>query len=254
MRHFDAGGIPAEPHIDPDPLARCKGCEYRGFCPKGEHDLELTAERRIERLGHAWPITPLGEIEPRVNAIGEVIGLSGPELLDDGTIKIHFRLQDGYDRAKVQPAYNGGPSKISRSITEGARVKVSNALPSLWRGELQLNLDADSEVSIADEDDSAPVVDVETRVSIVARVWSIDSFPDGVGNTRWAATLVDATGSAQIVAFKQFIPLSAAAVKRGDTIAILNGEKGEWGGRPQVKCGPGTKVVIVSDAEDVPEY
>ena len=237
-----------------DPLARCKGCEYRGFCPKGEHDLELTAERRIERLGHAWPITPLGEIEPRVDAIGEVIGLSGPELLDDGTIKVHFRLQDGYDRAKVQPAYNGGPSKISRSIAEGVRVKVSNALPSLWRGELQLNLDADSEVSIADEDDSAAVVDVETRVSIVARVWSIDSFPDGVGNSRWAATLVDSTGSAQIVAFKQFIPLSAAAVKRGDTIAILNGEKGEWGGRPQVKCGPGTKVVIVSDAEDVPEF
>ena len=65
---------------------------------------------------------------------------------------------------------------------------------------------------------------------------------------------MDATGSAQIVAFKQFIPLRAAAVKRGDTIAILNGEKGEWGGRPQVKCGPGTKVVIVSDAEEVPEF
>jgi len=254
LRYFDAGGVPAEPHIDPNPFARCKGCEYRGFCPKGEHDLELTVERRIERLGHAWPITPLGEIEPRVDAIGEVIGLSGPELIEDGTIKVNFRLQDGYDRAKVQPAYNGGPSKISRSIAEGARVKVSNALPSLWRGELQLNLDSDSEVSMANEEESAPVVDVETRVSIVARVWSIDSFPDGVGNTRWAATLVDATGSAQIVAFKQFIPLSAAAVKRGDTIAILNGEKGEWGGRPQVKCGPGTKVVIVSDAEDVPEF
>ena len=91
-----------------------------------EHDLELTAERRIERLGHAaWPLTPLGEIEPRVDAIGEVIGLSGPELIEDGTIKVNFRLQDGYDRAKVQPAYNGGPSKITRSIAEGARVKVS---------------------------------------------------------------------------------------------------------------------------------
>ena len=47
----------------------------------------------------------------------------------------------------------------------------------------------------------------------------IDSFPDGVGNTRWAATLVDATGSGpNCFAFKHFIPLSAAAVKRGDTI------------------------------------
>ena len=76
----------------------------------------------------------------------------------------------------------------------------------------------------------------------------------GAGNTRWAATLVDATGSAQIVAFRQFIPLSAAAINRGDTIAVLNGEKGEWGGRPQVKCGPGTKVVIIADAEDVPGF
>ena len=104
------------------------------------------------------------------------------------------------------------------------------------------------------EDESAAIVDIETRVSIIGRIWSIDSFPDGAGNTRWAATLVDATGSAQIVAFKQFIPLSAAAVNRGDTIAVLNGEKGEWGGRPQVKCGPGTKVVIIADAEDVPGF
>ena len=118
-----------------------------------------------------------GEIEPRVDAIGEVIGLSGPELLDDGTIKVHFRLQDGYDRAKVQPAYNGGPSKISRSIAEGVRVKVSNALPGLWRGELQLNLDADSEVNIADEDDSAAVVDVETRVSKSCSKMGLVSLP-----------------------------------------------------------------------------
>ncbi len=253
-RHFEAGGIPAEPAIDPDPKARCKRCDYRGFCPEGGHDLELSAERRIERLGHAWPITPFAEIEPRVNAIGQVIGLTGPELLEDGTVKIHFRLQDGYDRAKVKPAYNGGPRKISRSIAEGARVKVSNALAGLWRGELELSLDAESEVTIADEDETAAVVDIETRVSVIGRIWSIDSFPDGIGNTRWAATLVDASGSAQIVAFKQFIPLSASAVSRGDTIAVLNGEKGEWGGRPQVKCGPGTKVVIVADADDVPDF
>ena len=253
-RHFDAGGIPADPPIDPDPQARCKRCDFRGFCPKGGHDLELTAERRIERLGHAWPITPFAEIEPRVNAIGEVIGLTGPELLEDGSIKIHFRIQDGYDRAKVKPAYNGGPTKITRAIAEGTRVKVAKALAGIWRGELELSLDSESEVTIASEDESASIVEIETRVNIIGRIWSIDSFPDGAGNTRWAATLVDATGSAQIVAFKQFIPLSAAAVNRGDTIAVLNGEKGEWGGRPQVKCGPGTKVVIIADAEDVPEF
>jgi ssDNA-binding replication factor A large subunit len=117
-----------------------------------------------------------------------------------------------------------------------------------------LNLDEKSEVSIAGEDESEPVVEIETRVNVIGRVWSIDAFPDGVGTARWAATLLDATGSAAIVAFKQFIPISAAAIQRGDTIAVLNGEKGEWSGRPQVKIGPGTKVVIISDAEDNPDF
>ena len=251
---FNAGGIPADPAIDSDSNARCRRCDYRGICENGNHDLQLTTERRLERFGHAWPITPLGEIKPRVDAIGQVVGLSGPELLEDGTIKLQFRIQDGYDRAKVQPAYNGGPRKITRGLIEGSRVRVSNALPSLWRGEVQLNLDEKSEVSIADDEESAPVVEIETRVNVIGRVWSIDAFPDGIGTARWAATLLDATGSAAIVAFKQFIPISAAAIQRGDTIAVLNGEKGEWNGRPQVKIGPGTKVVIISDAEDNPEF
>ena len=254
LRYFDAGGVPADPAIDPDPLARCKGCDYRGLCPKGGHDLELSTERRIERFGHAWPITPLGEIQPRVDAIGSVVGLTGPTLKEDGTVDVRFRLQDGYDRALVKPAYRGGPTKVTRGLAEGARVKVSNAMSSLWRGEVNIELDEHSEVSLAEEEDVAHIVDIETRVNIVARVWSIDAFPDGAGVNRWAARLIDASGSCAIVAFKQFIPISAAAVKRGDTIAILNGEKGEFGGRPQVKCGPGTKVVIIADAEDVPNF
>ncbi len=254
LRYFDAGGVPSDPAIDPDPLARCKGCDYRGFCPNGGHDLELGAERRIERFGHAWPVTPIGEIEARVDAVGDVIGLTGPTLKEDGTVEVRFRLQDGYDRAVVKPAYHGGPTKVTRSLVEGARVKVSNAMTSLWRGEVNIELDAASEISLADEDEVAHIVDIETRVNIIGRVWSIDAFPDGKEVNRWAATLVDASGSCAIVAFKQFIPISAAAVSRGDTIAILNGEKGEWGGRAQVKIGPSAKVVIVADGDDVPAF
>ena len=56
------------------------------------------------------------------------------------------------------------------------------------------------------------------------------------------------------MAFKQFIPLSAPAISRGDEIAILNGEGGEWAGRPQVRIGPGTRVVILKHAEDTIDF
>tara|TARA_Y100001970_G_scaffold128347_2_gene158496 strand:+ start:4928 stop:6769 length:1842 start_codon:yes stop_codon:yes gene_type:complete len=254
LRYFEAGGIASNPPIDEDPNARCRGCDYRGICENSNHDLELKAESRIERFGHTWPITSLGNIEPRSDAIGDVIGLSGPTLNEDGTIDVRFRLQDGYDRALVKPSYQGGLKKVTRSLSEGSRVKVSNATTSIWRGEVNIELDDKSEISIADDDETASILDIETRINIVARVWSIDAFPDGEGVSRWSATLIDATGTAAVVAFKQFIPISASAVKRGDTIAVLNGEKGEWAGRSQVKVGPGTKVVIVSYADEVPEF
>jgi len=254
LRYFEAGGIPANPPIDEDPNARCRGCDYRGICENSDHDIELTTENRIERFGHAWPITPLGEIRPRSDAVGEVIGLTGPILNEDGTIDVRFRLQEGYDRALVKPSYHGGLKKVTRSLSEGSRVKISNATTSIWRGEVNIELDEKSEITIANDDDLAPILDIETRVNIVARIWSIDAFPDGEGIRRWSATLIDATGTAAVVAFKQFIPISASAVKRGDTIAVLNGEKGEWSGRPQVKVGPGTKVVIFSHADEVPEF
>jgi hypothetical protein len=97
-------------------------------------------------------------------------------------------------------------------------------------------------------------VEVETRVSAVGRVWSIDAFPDGKGIRRWSLTLVDQSGSGGAVAFKQFIPNSAAAIVRGDEIAILNGESGEFAGRSQIKIGPGSRVVILRDSDDIKPF
>ena len=34
----------------------------------------------------------------------------------------------------------------------------------------------------------------------------------------------------------------------------LNGEVGEWAGRPQVRIGPGARVVILKHAEDTPDF
>ena len=58
-------------------------------------------------------------------------------------------------------------------------------------GQLQIDLDGSSSVSMASEGASAPVVEVETRVSVVGRVWSIDAYPNGVDVNRWSITLMD---------------------------------------------------------------
>ena len=254
LRFFERGGIPSDPPVHSEERARCNRCDYRGICEGSDYDLKLPQERRIERLGHAWPITAIGEIETRASVVGDVVGLQGPELADDGSIILEFTLQDGYDRARVRPSRHGNPRNVTRMISEGSRVIVEDGVPSVWRGQLQIDLDGSSSISMASEDDSAPVVEVETRVSVVGRVWSIDAFPNGVDVHRWAITLMDNTGSAASVAFKQFIPVSAAAIERGDEIAILNGEVGEWAGRTQVRIGPGTKVVILRHSEETHDF
>jgi len=254
LRYFDEGGIPSATPVDPDPRARCIRCDLRGVCEGSEHDLELPLERSIDRFGHKWPVTPLGEIVTRVNVVGEVSGLRGPNLATDGTVELSFTLQEGYDRAKVQPSRYGSPTDVTRSIRNGSRVRIDNAMASVWRGEVVLDLDAKSSVEVAEDSDSAPIVDVETKVNAVGRIWAINAFPDGAGVTRWSVTIVDQTGSAGVVAFKQFIPIAAAGVSRGDEIAILNGEIGEFNGQPQVRIGPGGRLVLLREASEVPDF
>ena len=96
---------------------------------------------RIEKFGHAWPVTPLGEIKTRFSLTGEVIHLSGPEISSNGDIEVNFTLQHGYDRAKVREHRNGGFKNITRSISEGSKIRIDNALSSLWKGQLVIDLD-----------------------------------------------------------------------------------------------------------------
>ena len=127
-------------------------------------------------------------------------------------------------------------------------------MASMWKGEVVLDLDEKSSVSVANDSEKAAIVDIETKVNAVGRVWSINAFPDGEGVARWSITLIDQTGSAGVVAFRQFIPLAAAGVTRGDEIAILNGEIGEFNGQPQVRMGPGARLVVLRDSTEVPAY
>ena len=254
LHYFDYGGVPSEVPIDADSRARCTYCDLRGVCEGSDHELDLPLERNIDRFGHSWPITPLGEIVTRVNVVGEVSGLRGPNLSEDGSVELSFILQEGYDRAKVQPSRYGTPRQVTRSIANGVRVRIENAMASMWKGEIVLDLDQKSSVTIADESDEAPIVDIETKANAIGRIWSINAFPDGEGVSRWSVTLIDQTGSAGVVAFKQFIPLAAAGVTRGDEIAILNGEIGEFNGQPQVRIGPGGRLVVLRDSSEVPGF
>jgi hypothetical protein len=251
LRYFDVGGQPSNPPIDPNPKARCQKCELRGICENSDYKLMLPSEKRLEKFSHAWPITAMSDIKTRHTVIGEVRELSGPNLNSNGTVDLSFRLIDGYERAKVKIHRFGGPKNVSRSIQNESRVKLENVLTSIWRSELVIDLDSDSIISIAKVEESAPMIDIETRVNVIGRIWSINAFPDGKGVARWSITLVDSGGSVGIVAFKQFIPVIAAGLSRGDEIAILNGEIGEFAGQKQVRLGPGARVVLLKSSEDL---
>ena len=143
--------------------------------------------------------------------------------MEDGSIELSFRLQDGYDRAKVRPSRYGSPSDITRSIANDVKVRVKDAIPSIWRGEVVLDIDESSSIALVNDEESFPIVEIETRFNVIGRIWSIDAFPNGIGISRWSDTLVDQSGSAGEIAFKQFIPVLAAGLSRGDEIAILIG-------------------------------
>ena len=214
----------------------------------------MPSEKRLEKFSHAWPITPMAEIKTRHTVIGEVRELSGPTLKSDGSIDLTFRLVDGYERAKVRTHRQGGLKNVSRSIQNDARIKIENALTSIWRSELVIDLDSESSITIAGDEEISEMIDIETRVNVVGRIWSINAFPNGKGVSRWAITLVDSSGSVGVVAFKQFIPVIAAGLSRGDEIAILNGEIGEFAGQKQVRLGPGARVVLLKSSEDLKPF
>jgi hypothetical protein len=254
LRYFDVGGMPSDPPVDPNPKARCEKCDLRGICENSDYELVLPSENRLEKFSHAWPITLMDDIKTRHTVIGEVRELDGPNLNPDGTVDLSFKLIDGYERAKVKVHRFGGPKNVSRSIQNQSTIRIENALTSIWRSELVIDLDSKSIISIADSEERAPMIDIETRVNVIGRIWSINAFPNGKGVARWSITLVDSSGSVGIVAFKQFIPVIAAGLSRGDEIAILNGEIGEFAGQKQVRLGPGARVVLLKSSEDLDPF
>ena len=149
---------------------------------------------------------------------------------------------------------------MTRSLRKGVKVRIKGGLPSLWRGKTEISVDHHSSVERSEgpEDNDIEIIDIHPRVNIVGRVWSVESLrgtlPDGTYSDRWSITMIDHTGVINVVGFKTNVPDTSAGVNRGDIIAIINAEPGEFAQRKQVKCIPGTSILRFHDNEDLPGW
>ena len=102
------------------------------------------------------------------------------------------------------------------------------------------------------------IIEIHPRVNVVGRVWSVESqkgpMINGTYSARWSITMIDKTGVINVVGFKMNVPDAASGVNRGDIIAIINAEPGEFARRKQVKCIPGTSILRLQDNENLPNW
>ena len=255
LRLFEPGGVPAEPAVDKNPLARCEQCNYQSICPSMGLAETLPSQStvtidRIERL-----ITPAVELQTRVDICGEVAGLSGPNITEDG-LDVSFILVQGVDRIKVSNTFMWKPRDISRRITNGATIRIRGAQPTEWNFVPEIKIDKDSAIDIIEplDADGEEITDLVTGASVVGRVMTIRDGTwvknrSGSGKPKWRFTMHDATGRIDVVCYAFTVPPTARSVRPGDEIAILNGVYSEFFGRPEIKFQKNTRLVILKKAE-----
>lgn len=255
LRLFEPGGVPAEPAVDENPLARCEQCNYQSICPSMGLAETLPSQStvtidRIERL-----ITPAVELQTRVDICGEVAGLSGPNITEDG-LDVSFILVQGVDRIKVSNTFMWKPRDISRRITNGATIRIRGAQPTEWNFVPEIKIDKDSAIDIIEplDADGEEITDLVTGASVVGRVMTIRDGTwvknrSGSGKPKWRFTMHDATGRIDVVCYAFTVPPTARSVRPGDEIAILNGVYSEFFGRPEIKFQKNTRLVILKKAE-----
>ncbi len=255
LRLFEPGGVPAEPAVDENPLARCEQCNYQSICPSMglaenlPHQSTVTIDK-IER-----PITPAAELQTRVDICGEVAGLSGPNMTDDG-LDVSFFLVQGVDRIKVSNTFMGKPRDVTRRMANGVAIRIRGAQPTEWNFVPEIKIDQDSAIDIIDplDADGEEITDLVTSASVVGRVMTIRDGTwvknrSGSGKPKWRFTMHDATGRIDVVCYAFTVPPIARSVRPGDDIAILNGVYSEFFGRPEIKFQKNTRLVILKKAE-----
>ena len=243
-----------------DSTERCKSCPYVALCPQGGHDAALPKNKTAKVKGRDLPLTPVIDVITRVDLEGEIFSVPREPKLEDGGVVFQFDLRQGLDGVTVKNAWNTAPKNVTRSLRKGVRVRIRGGIPSLWRSKTEISIDHRASIERSDgpEPDDIEIIEIHPRVNVVGRVWSVESLrgplPNGGHSDRWSITMVDHTGVINVIGFKTNVPATSGGVNRGDIIAIINAEPGEFAGRKQVKCIPGTSILRLHNDEDLPGW
>jgi len=255
LRLYEPGGNPAKPEVDEDAFARCEQCIHRMVCPSTGLIENLPSQSVVEHDRRDWPITPAAELATRVNICGEVAGLSGPHMTENG-LEVSFMLVQGVDRIKVSNTFMGKPREITRRIANGVTVRIRGARPTEWNLVPSLEIDEDSAIEVIHplDGDGEEIIGLTTGANVVGRVMTIRDGTwvknrSGSGKPKWRFTMYDRTGRIDVVCYAFTVPEIARSIRPGDEIAILNGVFSEFFGRPEIKFQKSTRVVVLRRGE-----
>ncbi len=255
---FAPGGMEIE--TEPEPNARCRTCTYVALCPNGGHDAQLPADLTTEAFSRTVPVTPITHIKPRVTVEGEIFSMIQPPKLEDGGVTFSFTLRQGHDQAEVKNAFRTAPKNVTRGLRKDARVRIRSGIPGLWRGRIQIEVDNSASIELSDgpQEEDIELIDIHPRVNAIGKVWAIELRPgiqpDGSNQTTWRIKMADASGVLTVIGFKMNVPDRARGIQRGDIIAIINGQPGEFGGQKQIKCIRDTSLILISSSDECEDW
>ena len=258
LRLYEPGGNPAQPEVDDDPLARCAQCIHREVCPSTGLAKNLPSQTVVTHGRMDRQITLAAELATRVDICGEVAGLSGPHMTENG-LEVTLVLVQGVDRIKVSNTFMGKPREITRRIANGVTIRIRGARPTEWNLVPSLEIDADSVIEVIHplDADGEEITGLITGANVIGRVMTVRDGTwvknrSGSGKPKWRFTMYDATGRIDVVCYAFAVPEIARSIRPGDEIAILNGVLSEFFGRPEIKFQKSTQVVVLKRGEDVP--
>ncbi len=255
---FASGGVEIENQSESN--ARCRTCTYMALCPNGDYDAQLPAERTTEAFSRTVPVTPISHIEPRITVEGEIFSMMQPPKLEDGGVTFSFSLRQGHDEAEVKNAFRAAPKNVTRGLQKDTRVRIRRGIPGLWRGRIQIEVDNSASIELSDgpQEGDLDLIDIHPRVNAIGKVWAVELKPgiqpDGSNQTTWRVKIADSSGVLTVIGFKMNVPERARGVQRGDIIAIINGQPGEFGGQKQIKCIRDTSIIHISSSDECAEW
>ena len=160
----------------------------------------------------------------------------------------------------MKNAFRTAPKNVTRGLQKDARVRIRGGIPGLWRGRVQLEVDNSASIELSDgpQEGDIELIDIHPRVNAIGKVWAIELRPgiqpDGSNQTTWRIKMADSSGVLTVIGFKMNVPDRARGIQRGDIIAIINGQPGEFGGQKQIKCIRDTSLILISSSEECTDW